>query len=213
MAQTAGGTYYAASSELVSSWPATSLDLANQLESRFAAKAPLASPALTGSPTVGGAALVASKVFQTVSTLKSDNFSTSSTTFVDVTGLSATLTPSSTSNKVLVIVSLPLQNNTAGGSSRGAILRGSTQVGGGTAVGSRGSATFRVRIPDTGAGVGPVTFTFLDSPATTSATTYKVQVAAESTTSALVGVSAGRDSDAGTDPRLASSITLIEVAP
>lgn len=39
MAQTAGGTYYAASSELVSSWPATSLDLANQLESRFAAKA------------------------------------------------------------------------------------------------------------------------------------------------------------------------------
>lgn len=38
MAQTAGGTYYAASSELVSSWPATSLDLANQLESRFAAK-------------------------------------------------------------------------------------------------------------------------------------------------------------------------------
>lgn len=38
MAQTAGGTYYAASSELVSSWPATSLNLANQLESRFAAK-------------------------------------------------------------------------------------------------------------------------------------------------------------------------------
>ena len=38
MAQTAGGTYYAASTELVSSWPATSLDLANQLETRFAAK-------------------------------------------------------------------------------------------------------------------------------------------------------------------------------
>ena len=38
MATTAGGTYYAASSELVSSWPATSLDLANQLESRFASK-------------------------------------------------------------------------------------------------------------------------------------------------------------------------------
>ena len=38
MAQTAGGTYYAASTELVSSWPATSLDLANQLESRFADK-------------------------------------------------------------------------------------------------------------------------------------------------------------------------------
>lgn len=44
MAQTAGGTYYAASSELVSSWPATSLDLANQLESRFAAKAATAGP-------------------------------------------------------------------------------------------------------------------------------------------------------------------------
>lgn len=56
MAQTAGGTYYAASSELVSSWPATSLDLANQLESRFAAKANLASPALTGTPTAPTAA-------------------------------------------------------------------------------------------------------------------------------------------------------------
>lgn len=38
MATTPGGTYYAASSELVSSWPATSLNLANQLETRFAAK-------------------------------------------------------------------------------------------------------------------------------------------------------------------------------
>lgn len=63
MAQTAGGTYYAASSELVSSWPATSLDLANQLESRFAAKANLASPTFTGTvalpagSTIGGTAI------------------------------------------------------------------------------------------------------------------------------------------------------------
>lgn len=68
MAQTAGGTYYAASSELVSSWPATSLDLANQLESRFAAKltTPGAwtsyTPALTASttnPTLGTGATAA----------------------------------------------------------------------------------------------------------------------------------------------------------
>jgi hypothetical protein len=56
MAQTAGGTYYAASSELVSSWPATSLDLANQLETRFAAKAALASPTFTGTPAAPTAA-------------------------------------------------------------------------------------------------------------------------------------------------------------
>jgi hypothetical protein len=41
-----------------------------------------------------------------VSTLKNDTFSTSSTSFVAVTGLAASITPSSTSSKVLVIVTL-----------------------------------------------------------------------------------------------------------
>lgn len=101
MAQTAGGTYYAASSELVSSWPATSLDLANQLESRFAAKAPTASPTFTGNIVWSGATLrIGTAVVAT-------SQSTSSGTYTDLAtvGPAVTLT---TGTKALVIVSSAL---------------------------------------------------------------------------------------------------------
>lgn len=78
MAQTAGGTYYAASSELVSSWPATSLDLANQLESRFAAKAPNVTLPQLGTANLTGAATI------TISGLAAKNF-----LYVWITGASS----------------------------------------------------------------------------------------------------------------------------
>ena len=59
-------------------------------------------------PVVAGAtsAVQASsgKVLQVVSTTKTDTFSTASTTFVDLTGLSVSITPTSTSSKILVLV-------------------------------------------------------------------------------------------------------------
>ena len=42
-------------------------------------------------------------VIQVASTSKTDPFSTSSTSFVDVTGLSVSITPTSTSSKILVL--------------------------------------------------------------------------------------------------------------
>ena len=60
---------------------------------------------LTGK-TVTLPAGVGGKVLQVVQTVKSDTFSTSSTTFTDVTGLSVSITPSSTSNKILILASI-----------------------------------------------------------------------------------------------------------
>ena len=50
-----------------------------------------------GVPTGGGGGII-----QVVSAYKGDNFSTSSTTFVDITGLSATITPKFSTSKILV---------------------------------------------------------------------------------------------------------------
>ena len=67
----------------------------------------LAASQLTGAlPAISGAALTgvsAGKILQVVSTVKSDVFSTTSQTFTDITGLSATITPANSNNKVFVM--------------------------------------------------------------------------------------------------------------
>ena len=152
------------------------------------------------------------KILQVVSVNKIDVFSTSSTTLDDVTGLTATITPSQSTSKVFVMVTLALTNSVAGGSSRAALIRDSTQIGGGTGVGSRGSANGRFRLNYAADSVTPIAFNFLDSPASISAITYKIQIAADASTSAYVNYSSGTDNDHPSWPRLASSITLFEVA-
>lgn len=153
------------------------------------------------------------KVLQVVSVFKADTFSTTSTSLVDVTGLSATITPSSATNKIIVIASLSLTSSLTGYASRGAILRGATVIGGGTAVGNRPSITFFFRSTyNSGDGVGGRSFTFYDSPATTSATTYKIQIATESASTATVGYSYANDTDLAQGGRIGASIVLMEVA-
>ena len=95
-----------------------------------------------------------------------------------LTGMTVTITPSSSSNKILIVTNL-----TYGGESNGYfgvnLLRGSTQLGLSTAAtGSQLNFTFAI-----GTGNGDndyykchnASHAFLDSPATTSATTYKLQ--------------------------------------
>jgi len=115
------------------------------------------------------------KILQVVSTTKTDAFSTTSTSLVDITGLSAAITPSSTSSKVLVIAN----SNMAHGSTAGEILqlvRDSTNLCVSTA-GSILNGTHSSNIYNASNNQSePIAFSFLDSPATTSATTYKLQV-------------------------------------
>ena len=144
---------------------------------------------------------------QIVTTLKQDTFTTTSTSYVDVTGLSATITPATTTNTVLVMVSLTLANGTDGYLSKGVILRGATIVGAGTPAGNRPAANFSA----VGRGGYSQTAIFIDSPATTAATTYKVQIAAESASTATVGRGFGSDGDVSQVARVASSVTLVEV--
>lgn len=111
------------------------------------------------------------RVLQVVSTTKTDSFSTASTSYVDITGLSVTITPSSTSSQILVLTGVAMSGDNSG---RMAIQlkRGSTDIAisTGFAGTNQTSCSF-----DTIYMSQYVSIAHLDSPATTSATTYKFQ--------------------------------------
>ena len=70
------------------------------------------------------------KILQVQSTVKTDSFSSNSSSFVDITGLSVSITPSSTSSKILVFSNFSVSGDTWN-SGRGIafnLVRGSTNI-------------------------------------------------------------------------------------
>jgi PIN domain nuclease of toxin-antitoxin system len=151
-------------------------------------------------------------ILQVVSAVKTDTFSMSSTTFADITGLQVTITPKSTNSKMLILADV---KTVADADLVSAVLiklvRDSTDIFIGDAAGSRPRATFAGAVTASGTIMTQASGIFLDSPATTSAITYKVRIA--STQSQLVFVNRTRaDTDNAVNARGASSITVMEVA-
>ena len=103
-------------------------------------------------------------IVQIVQSIKTDNFASTSTSFVDV-GLSASITPSSSSNKVLVRAVVCAGNGQSGSDNKIRVLRGSTTIS------TNDTFVRNASISETETYVIEI----LDSPSTTSATTYKVQ--------------------------------------
>ena len=164
--------------------------------------------ALTALPSgVGG------KVLQVVSTQVTSTISTTITTaltFYDLSGLSATITPSSASNKILVVAKICSSLNTSGTNRQYLrLLRGSTAIGigdSGTGVTVSGGGLYGT---DTNS-VVDVPFVWYDSPNTTSATTYKFQ-GSSNVNSQTFYINRGQYS--GADAALgACQILLLEIA-
>ena len=136
-----------------------------------------------------------------VSTVKTDIFSSNSTSFVDVPDLSVTITPSSSASKVLLIAQISSATITRIGR-----FRFSGGNSGSFIADSAGARRLGAAQPDSSS------MSYLDSPATTSPVTYKVQAAvARSDGSVLVN----RNTDDANDDlraRYVSSLTAIEVA-
>ena len=151
------------------------------------------------------------RVLQVVSTEKSDQFTTTSTTFVDITGMSATITPTSSSSKILVMFSVGLVgNSTAGQFVYLQLVRDTTSISIGDASGSR------ARVSAGNGGTQPysnssLTITNLDSPSTTSAVTYNIQMRSQSAGTAKFN-SRGDDADSTAYGRSSASLTLMEIA-
>jgi|GWRWMinimDraft_1066009.scaffolds.fasta_scaffold00130_5 hypothetical protein len=110
-------------------------------------------------------------ILQVVSVNKTDQYYQSGTgTPTDVPGLSVSITPSSTSSRILILGHVNFSAATGGGDSFARLMRGATEIGSGAA-GYFG----QVAGQDYFAVHSRVIY-LIDSPATTSSTTYKIQV-------------------------------------
>jgi hypothetical protein len=141
----------------------------------------------------------AGNILQVVNVAYSTEATSSSSTFAD-TGLTATITPSSSSNKILVLVN---QNgcfkSTNDTQIRLRLLRAATNI-----LDFERLAGYTNSVASSG--VGSCSLCFLDSPATTSATTYKTQFAsANNNAEVRVQINSGGAPSS-------STITLLEVA-
>lgn len=150
------------------------------------------------------------RVLQVVSTVKTDTFTMASTTFADVTGLSVSITPQSATSKILVISTVSCGSNYATNAAMLRLMRDSTAIFVGDSAGSRTQAS-NYSAPDSAGVVTSETQMFLDSPATTSATTYKIQIRSNAAGTSTVNRSY-TDNDSTANARLASSITVLEIS-
>lgn len=153
------------------------------------------------------------RILQVVSTAKTDTFTTTNTAYTEITGLTATITPRETTSKVLVMVTLDT------GSSADVLLafrfmRGTTAIGIGDTAGTRTLATMGRYLGTATTGNlthAGMTGAFLDSPNTTSATTYSVQVFQNAAGTIYINRS-NSDGDGPGAFRTISTITLLEVS-
>ena len=143
----------------------------------------------TTSPKAGNVIQVVSSVFTTSATTTNSSFTAS--------GMSASITPTSSSSKVFIVVAIAGSQTTSNGAGIFTIYRGATNIGnasdGFTYIYSNATFGNPLRIP--------TNMAFLDSPSTTSSTTYEVYF--KTNTVGTVGIN---------NQSTNSTITLMEIA-
>ena len=126
----------------------------------------------TGIPTGGGGGIIQVKMTQTINS--GSQFSTGSGTYVDITGMNCSITPTASTSKILVTLNpIVLMNNGSGSTQRCAVklLRDSTSL-----LDQNDFCSHQVGNAEADyLGVAGY-FQYLDSPSSTSALTYKVQI-------------------------------------
>ena len=165
-----------------------------------------------------GPQLPSGAILQVKQTVKTDvgSFTSSNTnTFVDIPGMSVSITPSSTSSKILVMFTANCSQSTTA-STHIRLQRGSTSIFQGNADGNRFGSTQTDRTASSPytLQLNALTGAFLDSPSTTSATTYKLTGTLGSTYNGTFYINRASDDSNNLDytPRTASSIVVMEVA-
>jgi len=136
-------------------------------------------------------AIGAGAVLQVVSNDTVAAFSTASTSMVS-TGITGSITPTNTSSKILVFVNLgSVYNASTSGQPRWTLYRGATDLG---------PSNFGEIYSSAGGIVASAYFSYLDSPSTTSSTTYTVYLRTNTGT-AYTGFDSSR-----------VSVTMMEIA-
>ena len=151
------------------------------------------------------------KVLQVKSTTKTDTFASTSTSFTDVTGLSVSITPTSTSSKIFITGSIFASAGTQTNNAFFRLLRDTTVINIGDSSGSRTSAMGVAQSANDNNNGQHVPIAFLDTPSSTSSTTYKIQtVTNNGSANTCVNRTFG-DVDANYSLRGTSTITVMEI--
>jgi len=136
----------------------------------------------------------AGNVLQVVNAAYSTQTSSSSSTYAD-TGITASITPKFSTSKILVLVSINGQEKSSDTYAQFKLLRGASLI---SLIEYEAGYNSLVTVN----AIGSTSIEYLDSPATTSATTYKVQFASGANTAQVrICVSSST-----------STITLMEIA-
>ena len=152
------------------------------------------------------------KIGQVVSTTKTDTFSSASATWTDLTGMSVAITPSATTSKILILVNLgSFVTDNGNKRAQGLLLRGTTSIAeGDSATGEECTFAFCGRTSDGAYHQFSASASFLDSPSSTSETTYKLQVQRGPDAAGTVYVNRPGTLDAN-GGNTVSTITVMEV--
>jgi hypothetical protein len=152
-----------------------------------------------------------SQVLQVVSTTKTDTYSANSSTFTTITGLTATITPSSTSSKIFVIASVAGGVDATASTGHLRLIRDATAIAVGSSPSNRVADTTMMQ-SNNGTSQGSYILQTLDSPATTSAVTYAVQETRSNQSATITINRSLNDTDNAQHGRTTSTITLMEIA-
>jgi hypothetical protein len=163
--------------------------------------AKLADASVTSAKLDSGIAL--GKVLQVVTATDSTERTTTSSSFVTASNtLTVDITPSSTSNKVLILCSTVILNNTGGAHVAGTIYRDSTNLGS-----TNGGLTNSTSVSGITGIYQHAGISLLDSPASTSSLTYQFYIRTNGTGIASINAN---PFGAGNTP--IGSITAMEIA-
>ena len=150
-------------------------------------------------------------IVQVKSTTKTDTFTMASSTFADITGLSVSVTPTSSSSQILIIATVNLVGLNASSTAQLRFVRDSTAIALGDAAGNRTRVTAGMVAQDNSTMI-PGAASFLDGPASTSALSYKVQIRSDGSNTVYVNRTQF-DADTAAYTRGVSTITVFEVLP
>jgi hypothetical protein len=163
--------------------------------------------------TNSGTATGFGKVLQVLQATKQDtqDFALATGTLSDITGLTLSITPSSASNKVLVLFTVHMGQTSGGGANPYVnIDKGGSNIFIGDTTGSRTRGTSNVGVDlNSQYTLKIASQTYLDSPNTTSATTYKLRAGGYDSRSFTINKTVVDNAEGAI---ATSTLTLMEIA-
>ena len=149
------------------------------------------------------------KIGQVLQAQKTDVFTSASASWIDITDLTITITPTLATSKILVISNVIGLVTYAAAHLGLRLLRDTTDIALGDTAGSRTRESGGIYLADAGGAFGTIATTWLDEPASASALVYKMQGWAESTNTFYINRSQ-TDTDSAGYGRTVSTITVME---